>query len=161
MDKRALAQKIRDLRQAAGFTQEELADKAHVALRALQRLESANGNPTLDTILAISAILGFAPFADFKTEKVTLSSLAEYEAKIIEILETRLPEPIDLTLMYRELWKAWKACEKEHWRRSVALFFLTDEDRHLDDPSIPNELKKKLVGGVGFHKMRPSRSSNK
>ncbi len=66
MNKTALGEKLRNLRQDNGLTQDELASRASVALRALQRVETGEGNPTLDTLEAISGVLG-----------VTISALIE------------------------------------------------------------------------------------
>jgi transcriptional regulator with XRE-family HTH domain len=68
MDKRALGSKIRMLRDESGYTQEELAAKARVAHRALQRLEAGIGNPTLETLAALAASLGVPVVSFFINE---------------------------------------------------------------------------------------------
>src|SRR5690348_9335643 len=63
MDKRALGEKIRRLRAKADLSQEELAGRAKIAHRALQRVESGKANPTVDTLTAIAKALG-VPFEE-------------------------------------------------------------------------------------------------
>lgn len=58
MDVKALGLNIRRLRKDAGLTQEELAEKAKIANRALQRLEAGDGNPTIETLAAIAQAVG-------------------------------------------------------------------------------------------------------
>lgn len=50
MNREVLGHRIRLLRERAGLTQEELAQNAHIAQRALQRIEAGEGNPTLETL---------------------------------------------------------------------------------------------------------------
>lgn len=54
MDKRALGEKLRRLRTAAKLSQEDLALKSKVAHRAIQRIESGNSNPTVDTLQTLA-----------------------------------------------------------------------------------------------------------
>lgn len=49
---------LRAARVAAGLTQDELATRAGVARRALQKLESGEGMPTLTTAMNIAIVLG-------------------------------------------------------------------------------------------------------
>lgn len=53
----ALGEQIRDLRKAKGLTQRQLAELSESAERALQRLESGDGNPTLETLNKIAGAL--------------------------------------------------------------------------------------------------------
>lgn len=48
---------IRALRDKRGLSQEELAGRAKVARRAVQQLESGDGNPTIGTLEAIAKVL--------------------------------------------------------------------------------------------------------
>lgn len=57
MDNKAIGERIRRLRSAAEITQEGLAMGAKIATRALQRIESGEGNPTINTLNAIAEAL--------------------------------------------------------------------------------------------------------
>jgi transcriptional regulator with XRE-family HTH domain len=56
---RCLAQAIRERRESLGAsaTQEEIAHRAHVSVRHLQKIEHGLGVPKLDTLLAVSKAL--------------------------------------------------------------------------------------------------------
>lgn len=54
----SIAEKIRNARIAAGFTQMELAEKIGVSWRQLQHWESGRRNPKLETIKKIAYALG-------------------------------------------------------------------------------------------------------
>lgn len=53
-----VGQRVRSRRQELGLTQEQLASRAPVALRTLQRLENDRLTPTLGTLSAVATILG-------------------------------------------------------------------------------------------------------
>lgn len=57
MDKIALANNIKRLRKRVKMSQEVLASRAGVARRAIQLLEGAEANPTLDTLCAVAQAL--------------------------------------------------------------------------------------------------------
>jgi transcriptional regulator with XRE-family HTH domain len=52
---------VRQLRQLSGMSQKTLAKKARISLRTFQKIETASGNPTLETILLIAETLGVSP----------------------------------------------------------------------------------------------------
>ena len=53
---------LRELRQRAGFTQAELAEKANVDQPTISRLESGTvSNPGIDTVLKLAAALKIDP----------------------------------------------------------------------------------------------------
>ncbi|WP_436704325.1 helix-turn-helix domain-containing protein [Geodermatophilus sp. CPCC 205761] len=56
--RRDLAERVRQARQAADFTQETLARASGVTVQHIQRIERATANPTLTTLYAISDALG-------------------------------------------------------------------------------------------------------
>ena len=68
---RSLARAIRERRESLGpqATQEDIANKARVSVRHMQKIEKGLGNPKLDTLLAISKAL--------KTNLQTLLDRAE------------------------------------------------------------------------------------
>lgn len=50
---------IEKMRLSAGWTQEELARRAHISVRTLQRIESRESeNPSIRPLLNIAAVLG-------------------------------------------------------------------------------------------------------
>ncbi|HAQ61528.1 TPA: transcriptional regulator [Candidatus Delongbacteria bacterium] len=53
-----LADIIRERRETLKITQEDLAELSGVALRTIKAIETAKGNPTLQTINNISDVLG-------------------------------------------------------------------------------------------------------
>ena len=60
--RKKLAKRIRQLRKAKGWTQQELADAADLAMRHIQRLESHKPPAIeLDTIVKISATFKISP----------------------------------------------------------------------------------------------------
>lgn len=58
MNKQELGGRIQALRKKTKMTQEELAEKADIALRVLQRIERGTANPKLKTLDAIAEALG-------------------------------------------------------------------------------------------------------
>ncbi|MFB7228543.1 helix-turn-helix domain-containing protein [Streptomyces fimicarius] len=48
--RRHVANQIRDLRKAAGLTQQELADRASLEKQAVSQIENAHVSPRLDTL---------------------------------------------------------------------------------------------------------------
>lgn len=61
MDVKEIGHRIKKLREAADLTQEEAAGLAKIHTRALQRLEAGQGNPTLNTLLAVASALKLDP----------------------------------------------------------------------------------------------------
>lgn len=55
--RKQLAQRVRELRSQRGFTQEALAQRAGLAVRHLQKLESSSLNVTLDTLSRVAKAL--------------------------------------------------------------------------------------------------------
>ncbi len=60
MNKKALGTRIRELRKARTWNQADLAEKAGVANRSIQQIESGEANPQLDTLLDIETALNEA-----------------------------------------------------------------------------------------------------
>lgn len=150
MDAPELAKKIRELRKAAALTQEDLAARAGVARRAIQRIEKAEGSPNLATLSAIGRVLntefGPVPSGSRPTSRMIVDiSPDELVEKIIAATQPRL------SLEDREFRAAWASAADEPWRRGFALFFLTGDQRHLKDVS--PDVRKKLLAGLQFHGM--------
>lgn len=59
MAKNSLGQRLRDIREAKGMTQEEVAAKAKMKYQAVARLELGGTlNPRIDTVRALAKALG-------------------------------------------------------------------------------------------------------
>jgi ribosome-binding protein aMBF1 (putative translation factor) len=56
--KRALGQRVKELRISLNMSQMELADKAKVQQPLISKLERGTGNPTIDSIEGIATALG-------------------------------------------------------------------------------------------------------
>ncbi|MQA08136.1 MAG: helix-turn-helix domain-containing protein [Pseudonocardiaceae bacterium] len=55
--RRAVGQRVRQLRRARDVTQDELADRSGMSRAWLAHLERSGGNPTMDTLYAIADAL--------------------------------------------------------------------------------------------------------
>jgi putative transcriptional regulator len=58
MQKTGFADRLKELREAAGLTQKQLAERADVALRTVSSLEQALYEPVWPTVLALAQALG-------------------------------------------------------------------------------------------------------
>ena len=61
MDNQNLANKIKDLRNRKGFSQENLSEESKLSLRTIQRIEKGESIPRGDTLIKISQALGVTP----------------------------------------------------------------------------------------------------
>jgi transcriptional regulator with XRE-family HTH domain len=52
------AGRLKEVRKAAGLTQQQLADKAALAVGVVRKLEQGDNGPTWDTVLKLSQALG-------------------------------------------------------------------------------------------------------
>jgi transcriptional regulator with XRE-family HTH domain len=79
MINRLLGVRIRRLREARGQTQYELAEHAEVSPKHLGELERGRGNPSLRSLLDISAVLGVSlcELFDFAQEEMDETDLRE------------------------------------------------------------------------------------
>ena len=60
---KAIGERIRELRIHKGFSQEELANEADIALSQIGRIERGENNPTISTLYVISEALSIAVYA--------------------------------------------------------------------------------------------------
>jgi transcriptional regulator with XRE-family HTH domain len=89
--KHLIGERISTLRRARGLTQNELAEKAGLDGRHVSRLETGKHFPSLDTLVAISEMLGvelqeFFLFSSVETESQMREALRE--------LARQAPEPV-------------------------------------------------------------------
>lgn len=152
VDKNELAQKIRALRKTARMTQEELAARAGVDRRSLQRIESAEGSPNMATLLALGNALNteFGPVE----ESIVPEPLPQWAADISGRLQA-IEKKMSPNSIPPSLWAAWQGAEKEKWRQQVAMFFLTGDPAFLDH-DVPDELQRRLQSGLRFYQMTPA-----
>jgi transcriptional regulator with XRE-family HTH domain len=68
MDKSKLGHKTQELRKAMGYSQRSLSAKSGVAYATIQAIEGGEGNPTIDTLEALSKTLG-EPLVDVFTSQ--------------------------------------------------------------------------------------------
>lgn len=83
-----LAERIRELRRAKGFSQEELADRLGVSRQAVSKWEGEQSLPELDKILALSLL--FEVSADYLLKGEEPARQKKPDARIFAIVATAL-----------------------------------------------------------------------
>jgi transcriptional regulator with XRE-family HTH domain len=162
MDLKALGVKISNLREAAGLSQEKLAGLAKVSRGALQQLEGGEGNPTVQTIMAIGSILHFDPFSEAHfspaSDRETVEKIA---AKVLSAMKENArptargyhidpPEEIaenwEKLSLNRQFLILYLATEDEKYKRRLgqnvisrleALLQIAGEKRHPPKKQVP------------------------
>jgi transcriptional regulator with XRE-family HTH domain len=61
---KAFGRRLKSIREAAGLTQEQVAERTHGDAKYLSALENGRSSPTLDTIMALARALNM-PVSDF------------------------------------------------------------------------------------------------
>jgi transcriptional regulator with XRE-family HTH domain len=140
VEPREFGKNIQRLRRSAGLTQEQLADRADIAPRVIQRIESGMANPKIGTLQDIAQALGCS-IRDF------------YDGAAIESVS---PSGI-FTPEAQKMWAAWSAAADEPWRHAVALFFLSGDQKHLAE--VDSEFRRRLLSGMSFYGMNPSKKA--
>jgi transcriptional regulator with XRE-family HTH domain len=75
---KSVGAKVKELRKAAGLSQQELADDSNLEKKQIQRIEKAENSATLAIIVAIAKALGKQPYELIKTDyRVKASSALE------------------------------------------------------------------------------------
>ncbi len=164
MDPKELALKIRALRKVASLSQEELAARSGVARRVVQRIEKAEGSPTLASLNAILRVLDTEfgtkekavprdPLPEWANQVSQRLAALEIEAKHSGTLKS--PQtPYEVTPEDQHYWQAWQNAA-EQWQRDVALFFLTGNAEEITD-AVPKALRERLMTGLKGYKMMPT-----
>ena len=82
----ALGKRIRKLREKAGLTQEQLAEKAELSLKHLGELERGRGNPSLSSIEHLARALGlpFVEICDCEHERLSVTQLRTELHRLID-----------------------------------------------------------------------------
>lgn len=129
MDVRSIGDRIRRLREAAEVTQEGLAQGAKIATRALQRVEAGDGNPTINTLLAIAGALEVS--LEELTGKTSRKLVAETMARQVSVDQGMLAAAYILDCL----------AHARPIRRLAGLYVASNNDAYLDDMA-------KLPGGA-------------
>lgn len=96
----ALGKRIQGLRQKAGITQQQLAEKADLSIKYLGELERGRGNPTLSSLVNLAAALEISlpEILDFEYEQF---SVEEIRKELHEAINESTDE--DCRIYYRFL----------------------------------------------------------
>lgn len=68
---RAVGKRVKELREAAGMTQDELGQKAKLSAKFISQVETGQANPSIGVVARLSAGLGMALPAFFSREAPT------------------------------------------------------------------------------------------
>lgn len=141
MDAKDFGKKIQSLRKQRGLSQEELAAKSGVARRALQRIESGSGNPTVDTIKSLATVLEFDPFQTEQKEPM-ISEAMIYGAAKKAVMEALVMSPARHygAEIPPEVAANWQKAGTT--RQLLCLYLLTGEDQYKR--ALKPELKSRL-----------------
>jgi len=88
--------RLSEIRLSRGLTQEELANRAGVSKRSIERLEAADANPRLSVFVSVCRILGLSRGFETLLPAVELGPLALAEGK-------RLPKRIRKSKKAKEI----------------------------------------------------------
>lgn len=165
MDKKALGEKIKELRKAGGFSQRSFAEKSGVAYATLQDIEGGQSNPTVDTLEAIGRLLGVpivqlfnvaeggklpAEYATSKALKglkqLSTGKKKRSDAQMLSArgkrLEPKIPPSLASALAFLE---KFEGLSPE--RKALVSTFLYDDESYLADyPALAQSLVVLLKG---------------
>jgi transcriptional regulator with XRE-family HTH domain len=88
MNAMVFGQKFQKLRKEAGFSQEDLADKSGVSRGVIQQIEKGQGNPGLDSLIALGKILKYDFLAGAPMDSSAQLSLID---RVVESLDAGDP----------------------------------------------------------------------
>lgn len=86
--------KIKELRNKAGLTQKDLADKLHVTYQAVSRWENEDVEPSIDTLKEICKIFDCSTDELFGIERKDKSEAAEDNTKVVEKVVVQETKPV-------------------------------------------------------------------
>lgn len=86
--------KIKELRNKAGLTQKELADKLHVTYQAVSRWENDDAEPSIDTLKEMCGILNCSIEELFDMERKEEDKPIEEKVTVVEKIVVQEPKPI-------------------------------------------------------------------
>lgn len=82
--RKGLGRRIRLVRRAKGFTQEELGEKAGLSYKFVGQIERGEVNSSLDSLVSIAAALGVKVADLFPTETDIFPSFSPHELQLIK-----------------------------------------------------------------------------
>lgn len=82
----AVRNRIRELRVARGFTQEQLCERAEISIDAVTRIESGSRTPTLSTLVSIAKALGVELSELVRTEPLPPPTLPPAVERVVTAL---------------------------------------------------------------------------
>lgn len=83
--KRKLGVRLSQLRNQAGLTQAKLAEKAHLSIDSISRIERGERTPSLESMESISRVLGVEPMELLNFQGRELEALAEGPVETLEL----------------------------------------------------------------------------
>lgn len=159
-----------------GLNQDDLADKAGVPSRTYQDYEAGKRSIPSDRLVAIAAALGCSlsdldPQSDHAKESnhhVTLSDLARGEARILELLNRRLPDNSEVDRLKEEnsvlkakihsldglpeeFWAKWKTADER--QRAFSVFLITGQRKFLK--GVQQEFVSRMAAALSAYGFLP------
>ncbi len=107
---------IRTLRTKQGLTAEQLAQKAGMTRATIAKIESGGGNPTLDTIQALSSVFHLS-----SSELIRLAEVARCEEPVVKVFQEK-------GMDVNHIW--FPNFEIFHIRAGVGLEYLANPEYH-------------------------------
>ena len=101
MKQPALGQKILELRQQKGLTQEELVEQCNISVRTIQRIEAGETMPRVYTIKNILSALG-RDLDDLRADSV-------FETKVKKAMFIKIDDNKDASFLINQLHIGWVA----------------------------------------------------
>jgi transcriptional regulator with XRE-family HTH domain len=117
----SLGERVAQLRDAKGWSQQDLADKSGIPRRTIQNLEYGEGSPRLDTLIEVCKALGTTLDALTGQPGHAKAQLADQVARLAR-LERNWAEAADLMAA---------VARAKPVRRLVGLYILTRDERYL------------------------------
>lgn len=92
MENQNLAQGVKELRKREALSQDELARKAGLSLRTVQRVENGETIPTAETLKRLASVLGVAPneLIEFESEKEVPKIVLKTKHEYVHFFEDKL-----------------------------------------------------------------------
>jgi transcriptional regulator with XRE-family HTH domain len=92
MEKKKMAQGVKELRKRKGLSQEELSKNSGLSLRTIQRVENGETEPTGETLKRISTALDTTPneLIDWGTNKETIKKTVKTKYEYLHIFDSKL-----------------------------------------------------------------------
>lgn len=97
MIEQMIGKRIRSIRKAKGYTQEQLAERAGLSSKYLSRIELGKENPTLNVFISISSGLGIEPIDIFNIQHEE-ENIEKLRKIIRELLKEANQEKLKLTV---------------------------------------------------------------